>query len=157
VKTWIKRTLIGLLGASVVVGGIAACGHRAHGPGWQTVSAEDAAKWRERLIDRAGRELELNDAQKQQLGVVFDRLREQRNAFVGSGGDPRAELRGLIAGERFDVARAQAIVDEKARAVTGRSPQTIEAIAAFYDGLNAEQQRKLRDWLDKHQRRFGRG
>ena len=30
-KTWIKRTLIGLFGVSILVGGIAACGHRHHG------------------------------------------------------------------------------------------------------------------------------
>ena len=30
-KTWIKRTLIGLFGATILVGGLAACGQRHHG------------------------------------------------------------------------------------------------------------------------------
>lgn len=151
-KVWIKRSLIGLFGASILVGGLAACGHRHAGWSSGQVSAEDAAKWRERVLERAGKELQLDDAQKQRLGVVFDRLREQRNALVGSGVPPRAELRALIDGTRFDSARAQALVDSKTDALRSGSPQTIAALAAFYDSLNSEQQQKLREFLDKRGR-----
>jgi periplasmic protein CpxP/Spy len=152
-KTWIKRTLFGLFGASILVGGLAACGHRHHGWGGGTqISAEDAAKWRERMLERAGKELQLDEAQKQRLGVVFDRLREQRNALVGSTPDPRAELRALVDGDRFDKARAQALVDGKTNAIRAGSPQTIEALAAFYDGLKPEQQARLREFMDKRGR-----
>ena len=152
-KTWIKRTLIGLFGAGILVGGLAACGHRYHGWGGAEVSAEDAARWREKLLERAGRQLQLDDAQQRQLGVVFDRLREQRNALVAGGGSPRAELRALIEGERFDKARAQALVDTKTNALRSGSPQTIEAMAEFYDGLKPEQQQKLREFMDQRGRR----
>ncbi len=148
-KTWIKRTLIGLFGASILLGGLAACGHRHHGWGGAQVSAEDAAKWRERLLERASKELALDDAQKQRLGVVFDKMREQRNALVGSTTNPRAELGALIGGERFDKARAMALVDEKTNAMRSASPQTIAALAEFYDGLKPEQQQKLRDFMNK--------
>jgi periplasmic protein CpxP/Spy len=148
-KTWIKRTLIGLFGVGVLFGGLAACSHRHHGWGGTQVSAEDAAKWRERLLERAGKELQLDEAQKQRLGVVFDKMREQRNALVGSTADPRAEMRALVSGERFDRARAQALVDEKTNALRAGSPQTIGALADFYDGLNPEQQQKLRDFMSK--------
>ena len=50
-KTWIKRTLYGLFGATLLVGGISACSHRHHGSGMAQWSAEDADKWRERVID----------------------------------------------------------------------------------------------------------
>ena len=86
---------------------------------------------------------------KQRLGVVFDRLREQRNAFVAGGLSPRTELRALIDGARFDSARAQALIEQKTNVLRNGSPQTIAALAEFYDGLNPEQQRKLREWLDK--------
>jgi protein CpxP len=151
-KTWIKRSLIGLFGVSILVGGLAACGHRHHGWGGTQISAEDAAKWRERLLERAGKELQLDDAQQQRLGVVFDRLREQRNAIAGSTQNPRAELRALIGGERFDSARAQALVDEKTNALRNGSPQTIAALAEFYDSLKPEQQQKLREFMDKRGR-----
>jgi periplasmic protein CpxP/Spy len=151
-KTWIKRTLIGLFGASILVGGLAACGHRHHGWGGTQLSAEDAAKWRERLLERAGKELQLDDTQKQRLGVVFDKLREQRAALVGSTASPRAELGALVSGERFDKARALALVDEKTLAMRSTSPQTIDALAAFYDGLKPEQQQKLRDFMNRRGR-----
>lgn len=154
-RPWIKRTLIGLFGASVLLGGIAACSHRHVGAGWSTMRAEDAAKWRGRLIDRAARELDLDDAQKQQLGTLFDRFRDQRNALVGTTADPRAELRALVAGDHFDTARAQALVDEKTAALRSKSPETIAALAVFYDGLKPAQQQKLRDMLERRHRRFG--
>ncbi len=150
-KTWIQRTLIGLFGAGLLVGGLTACGQRHHGWGGAQVSAEDAAQWREKLLQRAGKELQLDEAQQQKLGVIFDRLREQRNALL-AGGSPRAELRALVNGERFDKARAQALVDAKTDALRSGSPQTIEAMAAFYDSLNPEQQGKLREFMDKRGR-----
>ena len=151
-KTWIKRTLFGLFGATLLVGGLTACGQRHHGWGGAQVSAEDASKWRERLLERAGKELQLDDAQKLKLGSVFDKMREQRNALVGSTANPRAELRGLVSGERFDKARAQALIDEKTNAVRTGSPGTIDALADFYDSLKPEQQAKLREFMDKRGR-----
>jgi periplasmic protein CpxP/Spy len=146
-KTWIKRTLIGVFGASILVGGMAACSHRHHGWGGSHWSAEDSAKWRERILDRAGKELQLDDAQKQRLGVVVDKLREQRNALVAANADPRAELQSLVAGERFDKARAQALVDDKTGAIRGKAPETIAALAEFYDSLKPEQQQKVREFM----------
>lgn len=152
-KPWIKRSLIAAFVASVLAGGLAACSHRSyHGWGGGEVSAEDAARWREKLLARAGRELQLDEAQQQKLGVVFDRLREQRNAFVGSTPNPRAELSALVSGERFDQARAQALIDQKTQAIRAGSPQTIAALADFYDSLKPEQQAKLRELLDKRGR-----
>ena len=87
--------------------------------------------------------------QKQRLGVVFDKMREQRNALVRQHHDPRAELRALVAAERFDKARALALVDEKTDVMRSASPQTIDALAAFYDSLKPEQQQKLRDFMNK--------
>jgi Spy/CpxP family protein refolding chaperone len=152
-KPWIKRSLIAAFVASVLAGGLAACSPRSHhGWGAGQVSAEDAARWREKLLARAGKELQLDEAQQQKLGVVFDRLREQRNAFVGSTPNPRAELSALVSGERFDQARAQALIDQKTQAIRAGSPQTIAALADFYDSLKPEQQARLRELLDKRGR-----
>ena len=148
-KTWIKRTLYGLFGAILLVGGISACSHRHHGTSMAQWSAEDAAKWRERVIERAGKELQLDAAQKQRLGALFDTMREQRNAFVGGTTNPRAELLALVSTEHFDKAKAQALIDEKTNAIRAKSPDTINALAGFYDSLNPEQQHKLRDFMSK--------
>ena len=148
-KPWLKKSLLGLFGASVVLGGLSACGHRHHdGAAWHA-SAEDAAKWRERVIERAGKELQLDDAQKQRLGVLFDKLREQRTALVGNTVNPRAELGTLIKGDKFDAARAESLLEEKTGAIRTKSPEVIAALAGFFDALKPEQQQKVRDYLAK--------
>jgi len=62
VKAWLKRTLIGVFGASVLFGGVAACSQRAHssGYGWHAMSDGDAARTKARMIDK--------------VSVGFDRL-----------------------------------------------------------------------------------
>ena len=153
-KTWIKRTLIGLFGASLLVGGLVACGHRHAGWGGEAWSAEDSGKWRERLLERAGKQLQLDAGQQERLGVVFDKMREQRNALLAGSAKPRDEMRALVATDRFDTARALALVEQKTDILRNQSPQTIEALAAFYDSLKPEQQQKLRDFMN--QRGHGR-
>lgn len=152
-RPWIKRTFVGLFSATVLLGGLTACGHGHHG-GWQ-MSDADAQKMRERMIDRVSRELTLDDAQKQRLGVLADKLREQRLALVGSTTEPRAELQALVTGTTFDRARAQALVEAKTNAVRAKSPEVIAAMADFYDSLKPEQQQKVREFMAK--RRGWRG
>jgi len=148
-KAWIKRTLIGLFGASVLLGGLAACSHRGHGEGNWQVSEEDSAKFKAKMVDRVGKELDLDATQKQKLGELADALRAQRTALVGSTTNPRAELQALVTGPTFDRARAQSLVDAKTAALQGKSPEVIAALAAFYDGLNPVQQQKVRDFMGK--------
>lgn len=150
-KSWIKRTLIGVFGATLLVGGLSACGHGHHGGGWQTSDA-DAAKMRERVLERAGRELKLDDAQKLRLVTLADKLKEQRSALMGTGVDPRAEAQALVAGAKFDRERAQAFVESKTTALRGKSPEVIAAAADFYDSLNPTQQQQVRDFMSRRSR-----
>ena len=149
-KRWIKRTLIGVFGATILVGGLSACGHghHHHGGGWQASDA-DAAKMRERVLERAGRELKLDDAQKLRLATLADKLKEQRSALMGTGLDPRAEAQALVAGAKFDRERAQAFVESKTTALRGKSPEVIAAAADFYDSLNPTQQQQVRDFMSR--------
>ena len=152
----LRRTLSLLAIALLGLGGLAACGQRHEG--WQRsqISQEDAAKWRERVLERAGKELQLDAGQKLKLGAAFDQLREHRNTVVAGLADPRAELRALVGGERLDRARAQTWVDEKTQLLRGDSPRTIGALADFYDSLRPEQQATLRAWLDRRGHGFWR-
>lgn len=155
-KPWLKRTLIGVFGISVLFGGLAACSHRAHhGYGWHAMSEEDAAKMKARMIDKIGSRLELDDAQKAKLGILADKLREQRNALVGTTTDPRAEIGSLVAGPTFDRAKAKTIVDAKTGAITAKSPEVIAAMADFYDSLKPEQQAKVREFMANRGRGWG--
>ncbi|HCE30059.1 MAG TPA: hypothetical protein DET46_16400, partial [Comamonadaceae bacterium] len=83
-------------------------------------------------------------------------LQAQRAAFVGKAGDPRAEMQALVAGEKFDRARAQTLLDEKLRVVQTGSPEVLTAMADFYDSLNPEQQQKVRELMQRRRGWMGR-
>jgi Spy/CpxP family protein refolding chaperone len=155
-KTWIKRTLIGLTTATVVLGGLTACGSRGdHARGW---SEERVTEMRGKAIERISSKLELNAEQKQKLGVLADEMIASRKAFRGEGADPRADFKALVAGEKFDRAKAQSLLDQKTAAVQGNAPKVLTALADFYDSLNPEQQRQVREKLDQRGHgRWGRG
>ena len=149
-KTWIKRTLIGLFGAGVLFGSLAACSHRHHGFGHSSMSESDVTRLRERFIDKASRELKLDDTQRAKLGAVADVVQAQRSAWMAAGGalaDPRAELQALVAGAQFDRSKAQGLIEAKTSAVREKSPAVISAVADFYDSLKPDQQQKLRDFM----------
>lgn len=155
-KPWIKRTLIGLVGVTALFGTVAAFSHHHwHAHGWHAMSEEDAARLKTRLVEKAGRKLDLDEAQKALLGVLADRLREQRNALVGPTPNPRAELQALVGGPTFDRERAARLVQDKTTALQARSPEVIEALADFYDSLRPEQQAKVREFIERG-RRWGR-
>lgn len=156
-KSWIKRTLIGIFGATVIFGSMAACSHRMHGHGWAAMSDEDAAKLKTKFVDKVGNKLDLDEAQKAKLGSLADKLREQRNALVGSTTDPRAEVATWVAGASFDRAKAKALIDAKTGAINTKSPEVITALADFYDSLKPEQQAKVRDFMAKRGHHGWRG
>lgn len=155
-KLWIQRTLFGMLGVAVLAGGVAACGHQRESWGAQ-MSPEVYAQKRDKLVDRVAGKLDLSDDQKKRLAVLGDKVYEQRKALIGQTTDPRAEFKALLGGDKFDRARAQALIGEKTAALQSKSPEVIAALADFYDSLNAQQQQKLRDYLDGRHRWFGRG
>ena len=51
-------------------------------------------------------------------------------------------------GRRFDAARAQALINDKAQTLQSKSPDVVAALAAFFDSLNPAQQQKVRDFMD---------
>lgn len=141
-KSWIKRSLIGLAAATVVLGGLTACGSRGdHARGW---SDERITEVRGKAIERISDKLELNDAQKAKLGLLADEMVASRKALRGTA-DPRTELQALVAGEKFDRSKAQALLDQKTQAVQAGGPKMVGAFADFYDSLNPAQQQQVRE------------
>jgi Spy/CpxP family protein refolding chaperone len=113
------------------------------------MSAERMPEMRGKVIDRVTKKLDLTAEQQQKLGVLADKLQAQRTAFIGQTTDPRAEVRQLVAGEKFDRARALSLLDEKTRVVQVSSPEVINALADFYDSLNPTQQSEVREMMNK--------
>ena len=154
-KPWIKKTLMGLFGASIAVGGLTACSssHHHRGP----MSAEKMADMRGKVVARVSSKLDLNDAQKQKLNVLADKMEAQRTAFIGKTADPRAEMQAVVAGDKFDRVRAQTLLEEKTRAVQANSPEVMNALADFYDSLNPDQQQKVRELMQRRKGWMARG
>ena len=157
-KSWIKRSLFGFVGAAVVAGGIAGCAGHRHGRGG------DPAEFRAKMVERVGGKLDLDTAQKQKLTVLADKLQAQRVVLQDAGGaggvsgagGARAQFQSLFAGSKLDTAAASKLVEEKTAAIRTASPEVIAAAADFFDNLNTAQQQKVRDFMDRG-RGQGRG
>ncbi|MBI2750138.1 MAG: Spy/CpxP family protein refolding chaperone [Burkholderiales bacterium] len=155
-RPWIKRTLYGLFGASILVGGLSACSHHRHDYG-VGMSETERAEFRGKMIARVASKLDLNAEQKQRLDVLADKLQQQRAALVGKAIDPRAELQALVAGDKFDRTRAQTLVTEKTAALNSKSPEVITAMADFFDSLTPVQQTKVREAMQGRHHWWHRG
>lgn len=145
-KSWIKRSLIGLAAATVVIGGLTACGSRGHHGNW---SDERITEVRGKVVEKISGKLDLNADQKAKLGVLADEMIASRKAFRGQSADPRADLQVLIAGDKFDRAKAQALLDQKTQVVQGNGPKMLSAFGDFYDSLTPEQQKQVREKMDR--------
>lgn len=155
-KRWIKRTIITLFSATALFGGLAAWAQHRHG-GWAPMSAQDATEMKARMVEKVGRHLDLDAAQKTRLGALADALRAQHLALsgnsAGNSADPHAEWQGLIAGNTFDRSKATSLVQAKLAAVARGSPAVITALGDFYDSLRPDQQAKVREFTNR--RGFG--
>jgi Spy/CpxP family protein refolding chaperone len=121
------------------------------------MNAEQYAQKRGKMVDKVASKLDLNEDQKKRLSTLGDKLYEQRIALIGQTPDPRAEMKALVASDKFDTARAQALVNDKTAALQAKSPEVIAALADFYNSLNPTQQQKVRDYMDGRWHWFNRG
>lgn len=151
-KTGIKRALCAFFGAAVLTVGLSAC-NRHHGWG-QPLNAQEYAERRAKVVEKIAGKLDLTEDQKRRLNVLGDKLHEQRIALMGQGqaqgqvGDPRAEIKALIASDKFDTLRAQALANEKIAALQTKGPEVIAALADFYNSLSPAQQQQIREHLE---------
>lgn len=148
-KRTLKRTLLGIFGASLLVGTLSACAGRGDHAWGGPMNEQRSAEFRVKMVEKVGKKLDLNDAQKQLLGTLSDALQAQRKALVGNTTDPRADIQALVAGTQFDRAKALTLVEEKTKALQSQSPQVITAAANFYDALNPTQQQQVRDFMQR--------
>jgi Spy/CpxP family protein refolding chaperone len=152
-KTWIKRSLIAVLGATIVLGGAAAWAHRHYG-GWhdmKSMSTADIDRAKGRVVEKIGDRMDLDAAQKANLNVLADRLIEQRSAMLAEG-DPRSALRALVAGNSFDRAGAETLLLAKTEVLRAGAPGVIAAFGDFYDSLRPDQQQELRELMQRGRR-----
>ena len=146
-KTWIKRSLIGLTAVTIVLTGLTACGSRGdHARGW---SYDRITEMRGKTIEKISDKLELNTDQKAKLGMLADEMIASRKAFMGNSADPRADMKALVAGEKFDRSKAQAMLEQKTQVMQGNGPKMLSAFGDFYDSLTPAQQQQVRAKMDR--------
>jgi Spy/CpxP family protein refolding chaperone len=145
-RPWLKRTFIGVFGASALLGGMTACSHQSERHAWRSASDEDVSKFKSRAVERISAKLKLDTAQQAKLNVLVDRLQEQRNALHGAS-DPHKDLAALVSDTTFDRWHAQDLINAKLAAVRDKSPLIVAAMGDFYDSLNPEQQKTVREFM----------
>jgi len=156
-KTWLKRTLIGVAATAALAGSLAAYsqgempGHWHGGP----PSAADVASHEAMMLAHVGKSLDLDANQQGKLKALADQLHAQHEAFMKGAGDPHERMKALIAGNTFDRAGAQAMVNDMTTRLQQNSPALINAAGDFYDSLNATQQQKVRDFMAKMHEHHG--
>ena len=155
---WIKQLLMGLCGAALIATAATAFadrdrGHRGegfHGCSKSWMHDDKArAEFRAKRVERISTEIGLNDAQKQKLSTFFHKLSEQHKAMMGDSKGRHERIQSLIKGESLDRERAQALLNEKAARLQSNGPELIAAAADLFDSLNAEQQQKVREFLER--------
>ena len=114
----------------------------------------DAADLVELLADRISQRLDLNDEQEARLARLLAAAQQPRPALRRAVLVP--ELRALLAGTTLDREAARLLLSERVAAVQAAAPALIDALADFFDVLDAEQQQVLRFMLRLKGRGWGR-
>ena len=142
-NTWLKRTLISAATSAALIGSIAAYSHG--GP----MSAEDMASREARMLEHISKSLDLDAGQQAKLQTLTTQLHTQRDRMT-AGGSLHDRFKSLVAGNTFDRAGAQALLDEKVAQLRTSGPAMIGVAGDFYDSLRPDQQQKVRDFMARH-------
>jgi len=147
-KNWIKHTLLGVA-ASAALLGAAAYAQGAFPDGAPSVA--DSAAHQARMLEHIAKRLNLTAAQQAKLQTLATTLHTQHQAMLSAaGGDPHAQAQALIAGNTFDRAGAQLLVNQKIQQVQAGAPAIIAATGDFFDSLTPAQQQQVRDFAASH-------
>jgi Spy/CpxP family protein refolding chaperone len=153
-KTWLKRTLVGVAVSSALFGSLAAYSQGTgfhHGP----PSAEQMAQHEAKMLAHIGKRLNLDANQAAKLKALGDLMLADHAPQAGT--DPHAAMAALIAGNTFDRAGAQQLVNQHVAKIQADSPALITAAGDFFDSLNATQQAQVREFAAHHHGFFGPG
>ena len=144
---WLKRTLMGVAASAALIGVAAYAQGAFHGG---PPSAADIASHQARMLEHIGKHLNLDAAQQAKLQALANTLHAQHQTMTAGAADPHARVQALIAGNTFDRAGAQQLVNEKVQQIQAGSPAIIAAAGDFFDSLNPTQQQQVRDFAAKH-------
>ena len=140
-----KKTVISLIGATILISAISAC-NRSPWSHHSSANPEKTVAWiKEEIDDR----LDLTDSQNIELDALADQLvilYKERKAVKNS---QKTIARELFTSPTMDQTKALALVTEHTQFVSQKAPEVISAVAQFTDSLSAEQKQQIGDRFDK--------
>ena len=155
-KTWLKRTLLGVAVSSALLGSLAAWSAEGAGFHHGPPTPEQMAQHEATMLSHIGKKLNLDANQSAKLKVLGDLLVAQ-HAPPAASADPHAAMTALIAGNTFDRAGATQLMNQHIAKMQANGPSLINATGDFYDSLNATQQAQVRELAARHHGFFGIG
>ena len=145
-KTWLKRTLTGVAVSTALLGTVAAYSQGTgfhHGP----PSPEQIAKHEQMMLAHIGKKLNLDANQAAKLKALADLAIADHTPPAAGTPNPHA---ALVAGNTFDRAGAQALLNQHVAKMQASGPGLINAFGDFFDSLNATQQAQVREMAAHH-------
>ena len=155
-KTWLKRTLLGVAVSTALLGSLAA--YSAEGGGFHhgPPTPEQIAQHEATMLAHIGKKLNLDANQAAKLKALGDLVVAQHTPSA-AGAAPHAQMGALIAGNTFDRAGAQNLLNQHIAKMQANGPAVIAATGDFFDSLNPTQQQQVRDLAAHHHGFFGIG
>ncbi|MFK8049655.1 MAG: Spy/CpxP family protein refolding chaperone [Halioglobus sp.] len=140
----ITKISLVLVSTLTVAGLFSACNHRG-----------DPEQRAQRMMDRAAQKLELDDTQQAQLQNVSVELMNARKAMKQEFGKDREQMWAMLEEPTMDQDRILTVIRSHTDALNEQAPIVIAAVAEFYDGLTAEQQAQIREFVQERRDRHG--
>lgn len=106
------------------------------------------------LAHKVASRLDLNTEQLARLTALIECLQLQREAV--RGGDWLQQASSLLDSRTFDRQAAEALLAARVATVQTAVPNVLDAVAGFYDSLDADQQQVLRFFIRLGRRARGR-
>lgn len=106
----------------------------------------------EKMLERVGSKLDLDDNQNAALSNFATELMETRELMRGPESDVRTQISELLTADTFDQGKALTMINERAQALQNKAPELVAAAAVFFDGLTAEQKSSIQDFAEKGRR-----
>ena len=100
-------------------------------------------------------ELELNDAQQEQLSTLGNTVMSLKQELKAQGQPLHSDIDALLKADKFDQQKALQMIEAKTAYVNQSAPEVIAALGNFLDGLNPEQKTEVLEFLEH--KRQGKG
>ena len=116
-------------------------------------SPEKKAAW---IVEEMSEELELNDSQQAKLETISEHILSVRKNFKSTHDATHRNILTVMSEPVLDQAKLNDIVMTKVNMISEKAPHAISLLADFYNSLNADQQKKLKEALEEHMNKHKR-